>query len=137
MAIARLLVAGVMVAGGLVLGAFAALGYLDPNWTQNQLAAASKREPGAEPKSTISTFRRTRFVAIESEVPQPKAPVVKASTKTTPKAAEASPAEPKHIVKTAARKKVAERPAKAAAPQPPQPQQQAAAFQWPWKLFGN
>lgn len=133
MAIARLLVAGVMVAGGLVLGAFAALGYLDPNWTQNQLASASKRETGAAPKS-ISAFRRTRFVATESEAPQRKVPVVKAST--TPKAAEASPVEPKHIVKTAARKKPAERPAKAVAPQPP-PQQQAAAFQWPWKLFGN
>ena len=78
MAIARLLVAGVMVAGGLVLGAFAALGYLDPNWTQNQLASASKRETGAAPKS-ISAFRRTRFVATESEAPQRKVPVVKAS----------------------------------------------------------
>ena len=42
MAIARLLIAGVMVAGGLVLGAFAALGYLDPNWTQNQLAVSEQ-----------------------------------------------------------------------------------------------
>jgi hypothetical protein len=134
MAIARLLVAGVMVAGGLVLGAFAALGYLDPNWTQNQLAAASKREAASEPKSSINAFRRTRFVAVEAETPPRSKPLaVKPSSKQPQKAAESTPVERKHIVKTAARKKVADRPGK----ESEQPQQQAAVFQWPWKLFGN
>jgi hypothetical protein len=131
MAIARLLVAGIMVASGIVLGTFAALGYLDPNWTQNQLAAASKREPPADPKSAINTFRRTRFVANETEAPsqpKPQPPVVKAPAKPTPRAAETASVEQKHIVKTSATKKPAKQPVQA---------QQAAAVQWPWNLFGN
>lgn len=129
MAIARVLVAGILVAGGIVLGAFTALGYLDPEWTQNQLAAAAKREPAAEHKS-ISAFRRTRFVATESETsPQPKPPLAKAAARSK---TEAAPAERKHFVKTAARKKAADRARESA-----RPQQQAAVFQWPWKLFGN
>jgi hypothetical protein len=133
MAIARLLVAGVLVAGGLVLGAFAALGYLDPNWTQNQLAAASKREPASEPKSSISVFRRTRFVAAEAETPPRSKPLAaKPSSKQPQRAIEPTPVERKHIVKASATRKAAEKPAK----QPAQVQQ-AAALQWPWNLFGN
>jgi hypothetical protein len=47
MSVARLLVSGVMVASGLLLGAFTLHGYLDPQWQQRQMQAARVTEPWA------------------------------------------------------------------------------------------
>ena len=133
MSAARIFVSGVLVAGGLILGAFALTGYLDPQWTQNQLAATARQEPAGEPKS-VSVFRRTRFVseAVAEQRP-PDPPLVRTSTKASPKASEVHPATGRPASKPPSKKRVAER----AKDPPPKTQQAAAQFQWPWKLFGN
>jgi len=133
MSVARILVSGVLVAGGLVLGTFAGAGYLDPQWTQNQLAATAGREPAGEQKS-ISVFRRTRFVTeAVAEQRRPDPPIVRTSTKANPKTSGARPAAAKPANKPPIKKKMVER----GKTQPPKAQQTAAQFQWPWKLFGN
>ena len=133
MSAGKILASGLLVAGGLVLGIFTAAGYLDPQWTQNQLAATARREPAGEPKS-LSVFRRTRFVseAVAEQRP-PDHPIVTTSTKASPRTPEARPATVRPASKPAPKKKVAER----AKDPPPKSQQAAAQFQWPWKLFGN
>ena len=120
-------------AGGLVLGTFTAAGYLDPQWTQNQLAATAGREPTGEQKS-LGVFRRTRFVseAVAQQRPADP-PIVRTSTKADPKTSDARPATAKPANKSPPKKKVVER----AKDPPPKSQQAAAQFQWPWKLFGN
>jgi hypothetical protein len=133
MSVARILVSGVLVAGGLVLGAFSAAGYLDPQWAQNQLAATARREPAGEQKS-LSVFRRTRFVskAVTDQRALDRTPV-RVSTKASPKTFEVRPAKGRPASRPPSKKKVIER----GKVQPPKAQQTAAQFQWPWKLFGN
>ena len=46
MSLARLFVSGLLVAGGLILGAFTLHGYLDPQWAQRQALAASAEAQG-------------------------------------------------------------------------------------------
>ena len=42
MSSARLCLAGLLVAGGLILGAFTLHGYFDPQWAQKQAQAVSR-----------------------------------------------------------------------------------------------
>lgn len=133
MSAARILVSGVLVAGGLVLGTFTAAGYLDPQWTQNQLAATARREPASEPKS-LSVFRRTRFVSeAVAEQRHPDRPIVRTSTKASPKTSEARAVPGRLTSRPPSKKKAVER----ARDPPRKAQQTAAQFQWPWQLFGN
>ena len=131
MSLARMVLSGFLVAGGLILAAFALHGYLDPHWTQKQLEAASLRERAAEPKA-IYTFRgRNRFVASRGEQPAPKANphIVKASTNGSAIADVRGP-DAKATTKpqvNAGKKKLAEKAKR--------PQQASAG--WPWNLFSN
>lgn len=128
MSLARLFLSGLLVAGGLILGAFALHGYFDPNWAQRQMQAATGRP--AEPP-VISTFKgRDRFVAGRAEPSRPTAhPIVKASVTTAPAADPR--VENRPSAKTAAKKKTAEKEKEKAK----RPQQ--ASVQWPWNLFSN
>ncbi|MBX9588088.1 MAG: hypothetical protein K2X43_02215 [Hyphomonadaceae bacterium] len=124
MSLARLVVSGLLIAGGLILGTFTLHGYFDPQWTQKQAHAAGRREPPGGPKA-INTFQgRSRFVSQRAEPPAAGArpPNAAAAPGGIVKAADARPARP--LVK----KKVVEKPK-------PPPQQ--AAVQWPWNLFSS
>jgi hypothetical protein len=123
MSLPKLFLSGLLVAGGLILGAFTLHGYLDPQWAQRQALAAGAQEQPKRDSNTINTFQgRSRFVSKHSELP---APTLK------PAPAVARPVEKTTDIKAAkapAKKKVAEKPKKP-------PQQQASI--WPWNLFGN
>ncbi len=124
MSLARLFVSGLLVAGGLILGAFTLHGYFDPQWAQRQALAASAGERLKEPRA-INTFQgRSRFVASRAEP---------ASPSTRPSAATASAA----IVKASDTRPVAKAPAKkkVVVEKPKTPPQQASV--WPWNLFSN
>jgi hypothetical protein len=135
MSLARLFLSGLLVAGGLILGAFTLHGYLDPQWAQRQTLAAGAQGPPRDVKA-INTFRdRSRFVSTRRDQPapgdrQPPPPAHSATTTSGPVVKAA--ADPRAVAKPPVRKKAAEKPKKP--PQPP-PQQQAAV--WPWNLFGN
>ena len=123
MSLARLFVSGLLVAGGLILGAFTLHGYLDPQWAQRQALAASASERPKEPRAANTFQGRSRFVASRAEP---------ASASTRPSAATASPA----IVKASDTRPVAKAPAKKKlAEKPKKPPQQASV--WPWNLFSN
>jgi hypothetical protein len=140
MSVVRLLLSGVLVAGGLLLGTFTLHGYLDPNWTQSQLAAsAAGSKPPAVVQSNPKPFpSRSRFVA--SDVAAASQPhVVKASSRpaATPAAVqrpESRSAASKPATKPAVRKNIA---AKRKPPPAPPAQQASLQFPWNWKLFGN
>ena len=127
MSLARLFLSGLLVAGGLILGAFALHGYFDPNWAQRQMQAATGR-PAESP--VISTFKgRDRFVAGRAEPSRPTAhPIVKASVTTADARPDAKPP-----VKVAARKKTADKEKEKEKAKRPQ----QASVQWPWNLFSN
>ena len=133
MSVVRLLLSGVLVAGGLVLGTFTLHGYLDPNWTQSQLAAsAAGGKPPAVVQSNPKQFpNRSRFVATDAAAVL-KPQKVKAGSR---------PAATRAAVKRSARKAAAAQPTVrkkiAAKRKPPQAQQASLQFPWNWKLFGN
>jgi hypothetical protein len=140
MSVGRMLLSGVLVAGGLVLGTFTLHGYLDPSWTQKQLAAsAAVSKPAAVVQAIPEQFpSRSRFVASEPAA-DVRPPTVKASSRpaATPSAVrqpDTKTAAAKPSAKTAIKKKVADKPK-----QPPAPpaQQASLQFPWNWKLFGN
>lgn len=136
MSLAKLFFSGLLIAGGLMLGAFTLHGYFDPQWGQRQAQAQSAAvgERRNAPKA-INTFQgRSRFVGSRGESANPAArPAVSA---VRPLAATTGPAnivkaaDTKAAVKGPVKKKVAEKPKP-----PPQPPQQASV--WPWNLFSS
>ena len=123
MPLARLFLSGLLVAGGLILGAFTLHGYFDPQWAQRQALAAGAGARPKEPRAANTFQGRSRFVASRAEP---------ASASTRPSAATASPA----IVKASDTRPVAKAPAKKKlAEKPKKPPQQASV--WPWNLFSN
>jgi hypothetical protein len=127
MSLARLLLSGTLIAGGLILGAFTLLGYLDPNWPRQGMRAAAMQP--SEPPVADPLKSRNRFVAGRTEAPRPPRPVAKTSEKPSrTEEAKRVKAHAKSAAKKAAKKKLAEK-AK------PPPQQ--ASVQWPWNLFSN
>ena len=140
MSLAKLLLSGFLVAGGLILGAFTLHGYFDPQWLQRQAQATKPREPAQEPKSINAFQSRSRFVTTpataQDTAAQPQ--VVKASARPDAKSAEAADAKAA-AARAAARRKLAEKKkaekeqaekAEKIAKAKQQPQQ--ATFQWPW-----
>jgi len=125
----RMFLSGLLVAGGIILGAFTLHGYLDPQWQQKQMQAAQGREQASDSQS-VSTFQpKERLVPgrIEPATPEVvRSPVAKPAPKPSNPTADVKP-----VPKPAAPKKVADKPADKA--KKPEPQQ--AAF--PWKLFGS
>jgi hypothetical protein len=130
MAMLRLLLAGFLIASGLILGAFTLHGYLDPNWPQNRMQAANAGPAVAIPAVPGEPRNRNQFVARQPD-PPPPGPTVKTGAKPAPPAEVR--AEARAPSKPAARKKVAEKPEKP----PARPQQQASSAGFPWNLFGN
>ncbi len=130
MSLAKLFLSGLLIAGGLILGAFTLHGYFDPQWTQRQAQAAGARERPREPK-TINTFQgRSRFVASRAEQASPGArPATAAAAVAATPNASVKAADTKLPAKAPVKKKIAEKPKP-----PPQPQQ---ASVWPWNLFTN
>jgi hypothetical protein len=137
MSLVKMLLSGLLVAGGLILGAFTLHGFLDPQWAHKQMQAA--RQPERAPNTpSINAFNRSRFVATRSEA---ESPTAKATAVKAPAKSHAAPVDAKAAAKPAAKKSVAEKPAdktKKTQPQA-QPQPQQASFQWPWlnSLFGS
>ena len=131
MSLAKLFLSGLLVAGGLILGAFTLHGYFDPQWAQRQALAAGAHErpnPLLRTSKTINTFQgRSRFVSTRSEQSGPAAKPPPAATHAAARSVEKT-ADSKATTRARARKKVAEKPKKP-------PQQQASI--WPWNLFGN
>lgn len=127
MSLAKLFVSGLLVAGGLILGAFTLHGYFDPQWAQKQVQAAGAQERPKDIKAVINTFQgRSRFVSRNEPSPSAERSVTPTHTAVTP--AVARTADTKPAAKPVVKKKVAEKPK-------PAPQQQASV--WPWSLFGN
>lgn len=139
MSLAKLFLSGLLIAGGLMLGAFTLHGYFDPQWAQRQAQVQSAVAGGRRtaPKA-INTFEgRSRFVSSRGASANPAArpgatsavSAVRPLAATNGPAAVVKAADTKAAVKGPVKKKVAEKPKK-----PPQPQQ---ASVWPWNLFSN
>lgn len=128
MSLAKLFLSGLLIAGGLILGAFTLHGYFDPQWAQRQAQAAGVRERPREPKA-INTFQgRSRFVASRAEQASPAIrPLAGATAAVAAPNASVKAADTKTVAKPQVKKKVAEKPK-------PPPQQ---ASVWPWNLFSN
>lgn len=140
MSLFKLFLSGLLVAGGLILGAFTLHGYFDPQWAQKQ-AQAAKAGPAERPQdaAAINAFqgRAKKFeTTTRAEVPAPEAKVqpVSASVVKAPARPDVGTADPKSAqakatAKAEAKKKAAERPPPAdKAKTAQQPQQ--ASFEW-------
>ena len=127
MSLARLFLSGVLIAGGLILGAFTLHGYLDPDWAQRRMMAAGAGAKPSEPPAIDTFTGRNRFVARQGE---PASPSAKTAAKSAPPST--VQADAKTPAKPAAKKKLAEKTEK-----PVQPKPQQASVQWPWNLFSN
>jgi len=124
--LAKLFLSGLLIAGGLILGAFTLHGYFDPEWTQRQALAAGARERPRETKASNTFQGRSRFVASRAEQPG-------TGTKPQAVAAHATSAVVKADTRTAAKPA----PAKKKVAEKPKPPPQQASAQWPWNLFSN
>jgi len=123
MSLARLFVSGLLVAGGLILGAFTLHGYLDPQWAQRQALAAGAGERPKEPRAIRTLQGRSRFVSSRAEAATPS---------TRPPVAAAAPV----VVKTSNSRAAAKVPARKKVAEKPKPPPQQASV-WPWNLFAN
>jgi hypothetical protein len=124
MSSARLCLAGLLVASGLVLGAFTLHGYFDPQWETKQTQAAGPRAPAAAKQALPALQGRNRFIAREEKQPASPVRVTTAASPSPTKVAAPPAAKP-----APPRKKTAEK----AKP----PAEQQASFLWPWNLFNN
>jgi hypothetical protein len=125
--LARLFLSGLLVAWGLILGAFTLHGYFDPNWQQRQVQTHAASVRPSHP-AVINTFKnRSRFVASRAEPASPSPTLVARTTASAPSTAEGK-ADAKMAAKPAPKKKLAEKTKQ-------RPQQ--ASAQWPWSLFSN
>jgi hypothetical protein len=134
MSLFRLLLSGLLVASGLILGAFTLHGYFDPQWAQRQTQAAAKADRAAGPKGLNTFPNRTRFITSRADRADPDSrPQASAGTITRAHNPQGSikAADTKPAAKPAS-KRAAEKAKKA-----PPPQQQQASFVWPWNLFNN
>ena len=128
MSSARLCLAGLLVAGGLILGAFTLHGYLAPNWEEQQSSAGGQAR--LDEKTLQVLQGRSRFVAREDRP--------KAAAGSAPQLPSPSGAPPKPRPKIAADSSVPKLPRKKVVDKAkPAPAQQQASFQWPWSLFNN
>lgn len=145
MSVAKLLLAGLLVASGLILGAFTLHGYFDPQWLERQAAAAGQRLPASEAKWVTSVQDRSRVMSVVAKGTEGSKPA-----KTPPKAetrAEAKPdakppsqadADAEKARRRLAAKKLAEkRKAEEADKAEKAKGSQQATFQWPWNWFSN
>ena len=141
MSVAKLLLSGLLVASGLILGAFTLHGYFDPQWLERQAAAAGQRLPAGEAKWVTSVRDRGRVMSIVSEgtgPSQPAKPAPKADPKADTKPPSQADADTEKARRRLAAKKLAEkRKAEEAQKAEKAKQSQQATFQWPWNWFSN
>lgn len=137
MSLAKLFLSGLLIAGGLILGAFTLHGYFDPQWAQRQaqVQTAAVGERRNVPKA-INTFEgRSRFVSSRGESASsaarhgatPPVSAVRPLAATTGPAGIVKAVDAKAAAKGPVKKKVAEKPKT--------PPQQASV--WPWNLFSS
>jgi hypothetical protein len=139
MSVAKLFVSGVLVASGLILGAFTLHGYFDPQWQVRQMQAGETRARVSGAWTTSTHVAAGRTARQEAASPQPT--VRKTSVK-----ADAGPPNPESVEakaaaakarKRLAEKKLAEKRQAEQARRVEQAAQQQATFQWPWNWFAN
>jgi hypothetical protein len=152
MSVAKLLLSGLLVASGLILGAFTLHGYFDPEWLERQAAAAGQRSPAGMPKWSTSVDDRSRVMSIVPEGSGPSKPAkpgpnpdarADARADAKPDArppsradADAEKAKRRLAAKKLAEKRKAEEAQKAEKEEKAKASQQAT-FQWPWNWLGN
>jgi hypothetical protein len=137
MSVAKLLLSGLLVANGLILGAFTLHGYFDPQWLERQAAAAGQRSPAGVPKWTTSVEDRGRVMSIVSEGKGPSQPA-KAAPKADTKPPSQADADAEKARRRLAAKKLADkRKAEEAQKAEKAKGSQQATFQWPWNWFSN
>jgi hypothetical protein len=149
MSVAKLLLSGLLVASGLILGAFTLHGYFDPQWLERQAAAAGQRLPASEAKWVTSVQDRGRVMSVVAkgtEGAKPAKPAPKAETKadTKPEAkppsqanADAEKARRRLAAKKLAEKRKAGEAQKAEKAAENAKGSRQATFQWPWNWFSN
>lgn len=130
MSLIKLFLSGLLIAGGLILGAFTLHGYFDPQWAQKQMQAAGPREVKPAVQSINSVQTRNRFVSSRSEQTSPgdRHPATAPATANPMPGSTVKTTDSKLVAKPPQKKKVAEKPK-------PAPPQQASV--WPWNLFNN
>jgi hypothetical protein len=139
MSVVKLFVSGVLVASGLILGAFTLHGYFDPQWQVRQMRAAetSGRVSGAWATSTHVAVGRTAAKAVASAQPITEKTGLKPDAGPPhTEAAEAKAAAAK-ARKRLAEKKLAEKRQAEEVRKVEEATQQQATFQWPWNWFAN
>jgi hypothetical protein len=141
MSVVRLLIAGLMVASGLILGTFTLHGYFDPQWRERQLQAAGT--PGRVTEPWATSTRAGNAVIQEPAVAVPKPPP-QAAVKPAPKPDAAiadADAEAKAAAKAKrlAEKKRAEKKKAEEAHKLEKAKQKSeqTTFQWPWSSPGK
>jgi hypothetical protein len=151
MSVAKLLLAGLLVASGLILGAFTLHGYFDPQWLERQAAAAGQRLPAGEARWVTSVQDRGRVMSVVAkgaEGAQPAKTAPKADTKADAKPdakppgradADAEKARRRLAAKKLAEKRKAEEAQKAEKAEKAEKAKasQQATFQWPWNWLSN
>jgi hypothetical protein len=141
MSVAKLFLSGIMVASGLVLGAFTLQGYFDPRWQLRQTEAAETRGRVSGAWTTSTHVAAGHTVAREPTTAQPR--VEKTGLKPdagapNPDAADAKGAAAKER-KRLAEKKLAEQKLaeKRQAEEVRKAAEQQTTFKWPWNWFAN
>jgi hypothetical protein len=140
MSLIKLFVSGLLVAGGLILGAFTLQGYLDPDWALKQAEAARiKAADRARESAAIAAPKEpSQFVTV-TRVEQPPPKVQAAAPAKARAKPDAATADAGGASRQAPRKKEAERAAPADRAKKASPQPQQASFDWPWlkQLLGS
>jgi hypothetical protein len=141
MSVAKLLLSGLLVASGLILGAFTLHGYFDPQWLERQAAAAGQRMPASEAKWVTSVQDRSRVMSVVAkgaEATQPAKTAPKADAKSDAKPPSQADADAEKAKRRLAAKKLAEkRKTEEAQKAEKAKESQQATFQWPWNWFSN
>jgi flagellar biosynthesis GTPase FlhF len=145
MSVAKLFLSGILVASGLVLGAFTLHGYFDPRWHLRQTEAAETRARVSGAWTTSTHVAAGHAVAREVATAQPRAEKTgfrPDAAAPNPEAAEAKAAEVKARKRLAEKKlaeqKVAEkRQAEEARKAEKAAAEQRTTFKWPWNWFAN
>ena len=144
MSVAKLFLSGILVASGLILGAFTLHGYFDPQWQLRQMQAAETRGRVSGAWTTSTHVAAGRTAQKEAASAQPKAEKTGLKPDAgapNPEAAEAKAAaanaRKRLAEKKLAEKKAAEKQQAEEARKAEQATQKQATFQWPWSWFAN
>jgi type IV secretory pathway VirB10-like protein len=139
MSVAKLFLSGILVASGLILGAFTLHGYFDPRWQLRQTEAAETRARVSGAWTTSTHVAAGHAVAREVATAQPRADrtgLKPDAAAPNPEAAEAKAVEAK-ARKRLAEQKLAEKRQAEEARKAEKAAEQQTTFKWPWNWFAN